>query len=165
MMEMMESLVPEYSYTNVKCIIETDKKVKQFLVSEIKKVKDYMFHAVQVSYELQRDNLSEAAESIWDDIMSLVNRIEVSKVCDKKGKQACEDCKKRIEKNLQELIRKDRELVIAVKSMKMVAYALYRALFDKGKENYFIKNLDKIKTCNDEIISLLDEREKSILGW
>ncbi|MCK4714607.1 MAG: hypothetical protein KAT35_03460 [Candidatus Aenigmarchaeota archaeon] len=163
-MERMESLIPEYSYTSVKCIIETDKKFKQVLVSEIKKIKDYMFHVVQVSYELQRDKLSEAAETVWDDISSIVSRIEVSKTCDRKGKQACADCKKRIEKNLRELIRKDRELVVAVKDMKTVAYALYKELLEKGREKYFIKNLDKIKTYNDEIISLLEEREKSILG-
>ena len=163
-MERMESLIPEYSYTSVECIIETDKKVKQVLVSEIKKIKDCMFHVVQVSYELQRDKLSEAAETAWDDISSLVSRIEVSKTCDRKGRQACADCKIRIENKLRELIRKDRELVIAVKDMRTVAQALYRELLEKGREKYFIKNLDKIKTYIDEIISLLEEREKNILG-
>jgi hypothetical protein len=164
MMERMESLVPEYSYTNVKCIIDTDRKVKAFLVAEINKVKEYMFHVVQVSYELQKDRLSEATEEIWDEVKSLVSRIEVSKTCTKKGKQACEDCKKRIEKNLRELIRRDRQLVLAVRGLKRTAYALYRLLLDKGKEGYFIKNLDKIKTYADDIKAMLDEREKSIIG-
>ncbi len=165
MMERMESLVPEYSYTSVKCIIDTDRKVKDFLVSEIKKVKEYMFHVVQVSYELQKDRLSEAAEEIWDEVKSLVSRIEVIKTCTKKGKHACGDCKKRIEKNLMELIRRDRELVLAVREMKRTAYALYRSLLDKGREGYFIKNLDKIKTYADDIAAMLEDREKSMLGW
>ncbi len=163
-MERMESVVPEYSYTNVKCIIETDRKVKGFLVSEISKVKDYMFHVVQVSYELRKDRLSEAAEDIWDEIKSLVSRIELSRTCKKSGK-ACEACRRKIEKSLMELIRKDRELVLEVRNMKMTAHGLYKALLEKGREKYFIKNLDKIKTHIDNITSIIEERDKNIIGW
>ena len=138
MMERMESLIPEYSYTNVKCIMDTDRRVKDFLVSEIRQVKDYMFHVVQVSYELQKDRLSEAAEDIWDEIQSLASRMEVSKTCGKKGKSACGDCRKRIERDLANLIRRDRELVLAVSGMKRTAYALYKSLLEKG--NLFLNS-------------------------
>jgi hypothetical protein len=165
MMERMESLVPEYSYGSVESIIDTDRRVKGYLVSELKLVKDYMFHVVQVSYELQRDRLSEAAEDIWDEIKSLVSRMEVSKTCGKKGSKACEECRKRIEKNLSELISRDRQLVMEVSSMKTTAQSLYGALLEKGREKYFIKNLDKIKTYAENITSILDDREKNIIGW
>ncbi len=164
-MEMMEGVVPEYSYTNVKCAVETDAKVKQFLVSEIKKVKDVMFHVVQVGFELQRDKLSMAAEAIWDETRSLAIRAEVSRTCGKKGKKACDACTKKVEKDLRDLIRRDKELVTKVREMKAVAHSLHRTLLEKGRENYFIKNLDKIKVYTDEIASLMKEREKIVTGW
>ena len=39
---------------------------------------------------------------------------------------------------------------------------LYRALMEKGKERYFIKNLDRIKNYTEEIRWLLEKREKAI---
>ncbi len=164
-MERMESLVPEYSYSSVSNIVKTDKLVRELLIAEMKKIKDYLFHVVQVSYELQRDKLSDAAEDAWDDVDSLVDMIENSKTTKLKGnKRYCEECKERIESDIQNILRRDRQLVMEVKDMKRTVYLLYRALLEKGKERHFIKNLGKIKKYSDGISSLLDAREKIITG-
>lgn len=165
LLERMESIVPEYSYENVRKIAETDKKIKAHLISEMKAVKDDMFHVVQVSYELQRDRLSDASEGVWDDIKSVMNRIENSRTCNPDGgRKHCNECMERVEKNHRNIIRRDRELIILAKDLKGNVHALYKMLFDKGKEKHFIKNLDKIKTYVDELNSLIEEREKSIAG-
>jgi uncharacterized hydantoinase/oxoprolinase family protein len=165
LIERMESIIPDYGYQSVSKISETDKKIKMHLISQIKLVKDDMFHVVQSSYELQRDRLSEASENVWDDVTSLMNRIENSKTCNPKGgKQHCEECMKRVERNLHSILRKDRELILMLKDMKKDTRVLYRTLFDKGEEKSFIKNLDKIKTYVNEINELIEEREKSIVG-
>jgi uncharacterized protein YlaI len=163
--ERMESLVPEYSYSSIKSIVKTDRQVRDFLLAELKSIKDYLFHVVQVSYELQRDKLSRAAEGSWDDIDTLVDRAENSKTAKMKGnKKFCEDCKKRIDTKIHDLVRRDRELVMEVRDMKRTAHLLYKALFEKGKETHFIKNLDSIKKYVDQIGTLLDERERIITG-
>jgi hypothetical protein len=164
-MERMESLVPEYSYSSVKSIVKTDGLVRGFLIEGLKGIKDYLFHVVQVSYELQKDKLSEATEGSWDDLDSLVDRVENSKTAKMKiNKKFCEECKQRIEEDIHQLVRRDRELVMEVNDMKRTVYLLYRALLDKGKEKHFIKNLGKIKKYTDSINSLLDERERIITG-
>ncbi|MBN2330346.1 MAG: hypothetical protein JXC85_00885 [Candidatus Aenigmarchaeota archaeon] len=164
-MERMETLVPEYSYSSIASVVKTDKKVRRFLLAELKAIKDYMFHVVQVSYELQRDKLSRSVEGSWDDLDSLVDRVENSKTSKMKGnRKYCEDCKKRIDENIHDLVRRDRELVIEVRDMKRTAHMLYKALFDKGNEARFIKNLDRIKKYVDQVSSLLDERERIITG-
>jgi hypothetical protein len=164
-MERMESLVPEYSYSSIASIVKTDKNVRSFVLAELKSIKDYLFHVVQVSYELQRDKLSESVEGSWDDLETLVDRIENSKTSKMKGnKKYCEDCKKRIDSSIHKLVRRDRELVIEVRDMKRTAHLLYKALFEKGREKHFIKNLDKIKKYVDLISTLLDDRERIITG-
>ncbi len=164
-MERMESLVPEYGYSNMKNIRETDRKIRAYLISVLKTIKDDLFHVVQASYEIEKDKLSEAAEDVWDDVTSLVKRAENSNICSQKDSDdICKKCVSRAEKNLSNLIRRDRELVLMVKDMSKDARMLNKMLFDRGREKYFIKNLDKIKTYSEEIISLLEEREKSITG-
>jgi len=164
-LERMESLIPEYSYSSISDIVKTDKKVKELLLSEMKQIKDYLFHIVQVSYELQRDQLSDAAESSWDDVDSLVDRLENAKLFKFKGdKKSCDECKKKVESELQNLIRRDRELVMEVRDLKRTVYLLYRALFDQGREKHFINSLGKIKKYVEEISTLLDIRENIIAG-
>ena len=165
MMERMETLVPEYSYSSITDIVKTDGLVREFLLAEMKKIKDYLFHVVQVSYELQKDKLSEAVEGAWDDMETLVDRVENSKTSKLKGdKEYCKECQGRIESDLHNIVRRDRELVMEVRDMKRAVYLLYRALLDKGKERHFIKNLAKIKKYRNEIHSLLDKRERIIAG-
>ncbi len=164
-MERMESLVPEYSYSSISGIVKTDRQVRDFAIGELKKIKDYMFHVVQVSYELQRDKLSEAVEGSWDEMDTLVDRVENSKTAKMKGnKKYCEECKKRIDSSIHQLVRTDRNLVMQVRDMKRTAHLLYKALLERGKEKHFIKNLDKIKKYADDISALLDERERIITG-
>jgi hypothetical protein len=164
-MERMEGLVPEYSYSGISEIVRTDREIRDVLVSEVKKIKDYLFHVVQVSYELHRDRLSEVAERAWDDVDTLVDRIENSKTSSLAGsKTHCNECKKRIEGDLGNIVRRDRELVLTVRDMKRLVHMLYWSLLRKGDERKFIKNLDKIKKYRDEINRLLDERERSIVG-
>lgn len=164
-MERMESLVPEYSYSSIQDIVKTDGQVRGFLLSEIKGIKDSLFHVVQVSYELQKDKLSNAAEGAWDEMDILVDKIENSKTSKMKGdKQYCEECKKRIEVEIGSMVRKDRELVMEVKDLKRTVHLLYRALLDEGREGHFIKNLSRIKKYVDAINSLLDAREMIITG-
>lgn len=163
--EEMEGLVPEYSYSSIAEIVKTDKKVRSVLISEMKKIKDYFFHVVQVSYELQQDRLSEAAEKAWNDVDSLLDWLENSKTAHFGGdKKTCNECKERVEKDIHNLVRKDKELVGAVRDMKRNVHLMYKALLEKGKERQFIKNLDEIKEYVKEIDSLLQEREKTITG-
>ena len=164
-MERMESLVPEYSYESVSDIVRTDGMVRDFLISKMKEIKDCMFHVVQISYELQRDRLSESAESAWNELDSLLDRVENSGVSGMKGrKKYCRECKERIQKNIGNLIRRDRELVLAAKNMRRVAQLLYRELLDKGSEARFISGVNTIKRCADEMTGLLEERDRSIRG-
>ena len=163
--ERMESFVPGYSYSGIPSIVKTDRDVRNVLINEMKKIKDYFFHVVQVSYELQRDRLSEVAERAWDEVDTIIDRIENSKTAKLEGsKTLCKECEKRLEKNLQNLVRRDRDLVMTVRDMKRAVHLLYRSLLDKGKERHFIKNLDKTKKYMDEINCLLEEREKIIAG-
>ncbi|UCD03192.1 MAG: hypothetical protein JSV63_00970 [Candidatus Aenigmatarchaeota archaeon] len=165
LLERMESIIPDYSYESMKKIAETDKKIKAHLLSEMKVIKDNMFHVVQASYEIQRDKLSEGAEDVWDDITSLMNRIENSRTCNPKGgKDYCEKCMRRVERNLRDIISMDRRLVVTTGNMKGDVHTLYKMLFDEGREKSFIKNLDKIKTYVEELNTMVDEREKSIVG-
>lgn len=165
MIEKMEGIVPEYSYSNIEGISSTDRAVKSFALKEVRKAKDEMFHVVQTSYELQRDRLSEAAEDIWDDMSSLLARIENSKECNpKESAEHCEKCMKRVEKDMANIIRNDRELVMKVREMNREIIKMKKMLFDKGKEKRFIKNLDKIKTYITEIEDIIESREHSILG-
>jgi hypothetical protein len=164
-MERMESLVPEYSYSSVKEIAHTDKMVRDVVISELKQIKDYLFHVVQVSYELQRDKLSDAAEDAWEDIDILIDKVENSKTSKLKGnKSHCEECKARIEKHLHIIVRRDKEIVNAVKDMRKAVQIVYKSLLEKGKEGHFIKNLEEIKKYRAEIDTLLDEREKGLMG-
>lgn len=164
-MERMESLVPEYSYSSIAGIVKTDKKVREFLLAELKSIKDYLFHVVQISYELQRDKLSRSVEGSWDDMDTLVDRVENSKTSKMKGNQKyCEDCKKRIDASIHDLVRRDRELIIEVRDMKRTAHMMYKALLERGREAHFIKNLDRIKKYIDQVSSILDERERIITG-
>ncbi len=163
--ENMERVVPEYSYSSVAAIVQTDEKVRDFLLEKMKEIKDYLFHVVQISYELQRDKLSEAAESVWNDVKILMNRIENSKTASLKGdKNYCVECKDRIEKNIQSLVRRDRELVMSSKDMRRTAHLLYKELIEKGRERHFIKGVDGIKKYVGEMDSLLDKRERIITG-
>jgi hypothetical protein len=165
MIERMESLVPEYSYSSVNDMVRTDRDVRLYLVGEIKKVKNMLFHVVQVGYELHRDRLSEAAEGAYDDIDSLLDRVENSKTSKMAGSEKfCEECKKRIEQDMHNLIRSDRQLVVKVMDMKRTVHLLHMALMGEGREGHFIKNLEKIKNYRNEINSLLESREKSIVG-
>ncbi len=163
-LERMESIIPDYGYSTVNKVIETDRNIREFVISDVSIIKNYMFHVVQVSFELQRDRLTDAAEGMWDDVKHLANRAGVSRVPKGKNRKDCESCQERVNDNLRELIRKDRELVIAVKDMKSAAYAVYRELFTHGREKHFIKNLNKIKTYTEDIIGILDERDKIIAG-
>lgn len=164
-MERMENLVPEYSYSNVKDIVKTDSQVRGYLLDEIKGIKDSLFHVVQISYELQKDKLSDAAEGAWDDMDSLVDRIENSKTSKMKGdKHFCEECKNRIEVEIGSMVRKDRELIMEVSDLKRTVHLLYRALLDQGREGHFIKNLSKVKKYIDSINSLLEAREMIVTG-
>ena len=79
-MERMESLIPDYSYRDMKNMVETDKKIRQLVISEFKIIKDYMFHVVQVSFELHKEKLTEASEDYWDDIKHLMNIAESSTI-------------------------------------------------------------------------------------
>jgi len=165
MIERMESLVPEYSYSSVKDMVRTDRDVRLYLVGEMKKVKNMLFHVVQVGYELHRDKLSDAAEGAYDDIDSLLDRVENSRTAKMEGSEKfCEECKKRIERDMHNIIRSDRNLVVTVMDMKRTAHLLHRALMVEGREGHFIKNLEKVKNYRNEIIKLLDSREKSIVG-
>ncbi len=164
MLERMESMVPEYSYTTIEKMVETDRKIREFMIGQMKEVKDMMFHVVQVSYELQKDRLSEEAEAAWDNVTALMTMVQSTKACDMKDKKGCEVCRKNVEDSLYELIRKDRHLVLSVLGMKKQTGTLYRALLDKGREKYFIKNLGKINNCVDEVRTLLAERDAAIKG-
>ena len=163
-LERMESLVPEYKYRSIKEISATDRKIREFLIEQMKKVKTYLFDAVQISYELDRDRLSEETEDAWEEVDIAMDRVENSSINKLKGKKRCDDCRKHVEKNLQNLIRRDRELVLAVQDLERTGHMLNRSLFMKGKERYFIKNLSKIKPYCREIDRLLQEREKILTG-
>jgi hypothetical protein len=157
-MESMEGIVPEYGYSGMEKMMETDRRIKEFLVQEMKEAKERMFHVVQVSYELQKDRLSEAAEGTWDGITALMSKVQAARLSEAGDEKGCERCMKAVEKNMRELIMKDRELVTAVREMKAVTRMLHRELFDKGKERYFIKNLKRINNYVDEVSTLLDQR-------
>ena len=164
-MERMESLVPEYSYSSIKDIVKTDSQVREFLLAEIKFVKDQLFHVVQISYELQKDKLSDAAEGAWDEMDTLVDKIENSRIAKKKGdKHYCEECRNRIGAEIRSMVRKDRELVMEVRDLKRTVHLLYKALLEQGRERHFIKNLSKVKNYIAAISSLLDTREIIITG-
>jgi len=163
--ERMEGLVPEYSYSDIENISSTDRAVKSFLSKQLRNAKDEMFHVVQTSYELHRDRLSEAAEDVWDDLSALLARIANSRECDPKGSaEHCEKCMKRVEKDMENIIRRDRELVLKADEMNRELLRLKKMLFERGREKQFIKNLDKIKTYIDEMHDLIEQREHSILG-
>ena len=163
--ERMQSIIPDYSYENIKKVSETDSRIKAHLLKEMKGIKENMFHVVQASYEIQRDKLSEASEDVWDDITSLMNRIENSKTCDpKSGREHCDKCMKRIMKNLRTIMTTDRDIIRTTKSMKGDVNVLYKILFEKGREKSFIKNLDKIKTYITDINDMIDTRGKSVVG-
>ena len=164
MLERMESMVPDYGYATIERMTQTDRKIREFMLEEMRGVKDSMFHVVQVSYELQRDRLSDAAEDVWDEVSSLMTRVQSTRICQLKDKKACEACRDKVEENLYDIIRKDRQLVLAVLELKRNAGILYRALLNKGREKYFIKNLDRIKNCIEQVNSLLEERDATIRG-
>ncbi|MFH0956566.1 MAG: hypothetical protein V1813_01750, partial [Candidatus Aenigmatarchaeota archaeon] len=119
--EMMENTIPDYGYLEAGKVEETDRKVRELLISEVREMKDTMFHVVQVGYELQRDGLSYAAETAWDDVSSLLSRIQSARLCrcDRRQPGGCEPCRERAERCFHELVRNDRRLVEAVKGMKV----------------------------------------------
>jgi hypothetical protein len=165
MLERIESLVPEYSYSSIEDIVRTDEKIREFLLERIKEIKDRLFHVVQISYELERDKLSEIAEGVWEDADILLDRVENSRTSSLKGdKKCCEECKERIDKDIHNLIRRDRQLLLAMRDMRRIVHFLYNELLEKGRESQFIKSADQIKKYAAEITALLQEREKSIFG-
>jgi hypothetical protein len=121
---------------------------------------------VQVSYELQRDSLSKAAEGAWDEVSSLLSRIQSSRLCacGEHASGGCESCRENAQRKLDELVRKDRQLVDAVREMKASVRELYSALIGKGREDYFIRNLDQIKKYTETVTTILEEREKIVRG-
>jgi hypothetical protein len=165
-MERMENEIPQYGYSETSGFDETDRKVRDLVSVDVREMKDTMFHVVQVSYELQRDSLSKAAEGAWDDVSSLLAKVQSSRLCAcrKHGGGGCESCRDNAQKKLDELVRKDRQLVDAVREMKVSVRGLYSALIDKGKEDYFIRNLDQIKKYTETVATILEEREKIVRG-
>ncbi len=157
-LEAMENMLPSYSYADIDKMTDTDRKVRDVLVSDLMEIKEQMFHVVQVSYELRRDNLSQAAEPIWDEMSSLLARVRASRLCEHKDSKGCKLCMEGVERNILKVVIKDKELVSSVKSIKAASRMLYRSLMEKGMEKYFIRNLDKIKTGVEEINTLLEER-------
>lgn len=165
LIEMMEGMVPEYTYDSVTDIVKTDKAVRNHLISEMKKIKEYLFHVVQISYELQRDKLTHSSERAWDDVDSLIDSLQNSKISKLEGdKEHCEECKKKMESDMASLVRRDKELVNSVIDAKRLVILIYRDLLDKGKERSFIKNINKIKKDFSQIQDLIDLRERHILG-
>lgn len=163
--ERMESVVPEYSYSSVNDFLRTDTAVREHLLGEMKGMKEQLFHVVQMSYEMQKDRLSDSAEKIWEELDGLVDRLENSPVAKMSGdKASCEECQKRIAERILEVVRKDRELVMETRDMKRTAYILYKDLLERGNEGRFIKNLSRIKDYAVSVNSLLDARESFIMG-
>lgn len=165
-MERMENEIPDYGYSDTGSFDETDRKVRDLVSSDVRDMKDTMFHVVQVSYELQRDSLSQAAEGAWDDMSSLLSMVQSSRLCTCRKHDAggCETCRENAQRKLDELVRKDRELVDAVREMKASVRELYRALLGKGREGYFIRNLDQIKKYTEQVTTILKDREKIVKG-
>jgi hypothetical protein len=165
-LEEMEHLVPEYSYANLSAIVRTDKLFRQALIDDIKEIKDYLFHAVQASYELQRDALSRESESAWLDVDLLLGKVRNSGTgrLEEESETACTDCRRRIEHDMVEVLIRDREIARLVRELKAITRELHKELFQKGNERRFIKNLDKIKECAKETERLVREREKHIMG-
>lgn len=165
-LERMENEIPDYGYSERAGFDETDRKVRDLVSSDVRQVKDTMFHVVQVSYELQKDELSKAAEGAWDDVTSLLSRVQSSRLCacSKHEPDGCEACRENAQRKMDELVRKDRELVGAVREMKASVRELYSALLGKGRENYFIRNLGQIKKYTETVTVILQEREKIVRG-
>ena len=164
--ERMENEIPEYGYSEKARFDETDRKVRDLVSSDVREIKDAMFHVVQVSYELQKDDLSKAAEGAWDDVSALLSRVQSSRLCTcrKHADEGCESCRDNAQRKLDELVKKDRELVDSVREMKASVRQLYAALLGKGREGYFIRNLDQVKKYVEQVTAILQEREKIVRG-
>jgi hypothetical protein len=163
-LEVMENTIPSYGYSDASKAEETDKRVRDLLISEVREMKETMFHVVQVGYELQRDGLSNAAEAAWDEVGTLLSRLQSSRLCrcGKKEQGGCGSCQEKAERSLIELVRNDRELIEAVKGMKASVRSLYKAVLEKGLENHFIRNINQIKNYTELVSGILAEREKTL---
>jgi hypothetical protein len=69
--------IPAYDYSSESRAEATDGKICRFMIEEIRKSKDYLFHIIQVAYELHEESLNKNFQGLRDDLDVFSDEIKV----------------------------------------------------------------------------------------
>lgn len=73
----VEKFIPAYDYSSESRAEATDGKICKFMIEEVRKSKDYLFHIIQVAYELHEESLDKNFQGLRDDLDIFSDEIKV----------------------------------------------------------------------------------------
>lgn len=73
----VEKFIPAYDYSSESRAEATDGKICRFMIEEIRKSKDHLFHIIQVAYELHEESLDKNFQGLRDDLDIFSDEIKV----------------------------------------------------------------------------------------
>lgn len=73
----VEKFISAYDYSSESRAEATDGKICKFMIEEVRKSKDYLFHIIQVAYELHEESLDKNFQGLRDDLDIFSDEIKV----------------------------------------------------------------------------------------
>lgn len=153
-------LIRDYDYSTEDRAEATDVRICSFMIEEIRKAKDKLFHIIQTSYELHEESLNRYFQGLRDDLDIFSDEIKV---------RHFEWSRDISDEWLERLIKHDRELVNQTHKLNQELEGVYQVLMDviklypektnPGELKQIRKMIKVLEKAIDKIVLTFKERE------
>lgn len=152
--------IKDYSYSDEHNAVLTEERICEFLVKEIRAIKEILFYIIQDAYELQKEPLDTKIEKIRDDLDIFSDEIKARHF----------EWDINIPQNmLGRIIDMDYEIIKILDTLKKDIEKLRKAvlsvakpgskIFNRGKWDSVIRTIKGIKDSSDRLAKAFRERD------
>lgn len=143
----IRKFLKDYGYSDDSSAVTTDEKFCSFIIEEIRKAKDTLFHVIQNAYELHEESLNKHFERLRDDLDIFSDEIKIRHFEWSKG--TAQEWMERLVKHDYRLIKNMRVLNEELREV----HSVFLRVIELYPKKTNPENLKKVK----EMINLLDK--------
>lgn len=143
----IRKFLKDYGYSDDSSAVTTDEKFCNFIIEEIRKAKDTLFHVIQNAYELHEESLNKHFERLRDDLDIFSDEIKIRHFEWSKG--TAQEWMERLVKHDYRLIKNMRVLNEELREV----HSVFLRVIELYPKKTNPENLKKVK----EMINLLDK--------
>jgi hypothetical protein len=157
----IEKDVPSYDYSEQHHMMATDERIKDLMLSELRKSKKALFSVLDVSYEQQKEGLTKELQKIRDDLDIFLDHVKI--------KRQIKWPERMPQEFLEKIVVHDSEILRRIPSLNSCIHEIQKqvlsmekpgtSLFDREEMDNLNKRTKDVKRQVDDLVTLFRERE------